>query len=922
VRICQFAGRQRHFRNTGHYPPHSQRILRAEFLLELQICFGHPFTRSGDDKWEALHSFEISPNKECLCAPVRIRATHYHRSFSGEEEQGPMNRPDVRLLQVALTGTRLASCSEEELLVRLKTRFKLTEAQGAAMLKGRCIVKRGIDAASARKLAGVLGELGLQAVVEEMPPPPATLKESASKMLHQSTHRDAPTAVHRARVSPKPAANADPQQDAATQAVTAPLDALHALAGQRLLRPRTSFPYMVGLLLVTLVCVALPAMYIGLTCGVTFGWFWYLTHIHEHLPRDGRLIALMYAVPGLMGTVLVLFFIRPLFAASPRPREALKLDPEKEAAFVSGVHALCRAIGVSPPIEIRLSWDANASVQFRTRWLSLFTGHKVLTIGLSLVGGLNARQFVGVLAHEFGHFAQRIGMICAFTVNSVNAWLEHCAHGEDDCDRKLREWSDAAMEKEHWFSWIVNLSIAASWIAIGLTRRLMAGLFQISLRLSRYMSRQMEFDADRYEALLAGSHIFRTTARSLRALNHAFAEVNEANIRAWQEHRLLRDLPEAVAAHAREFDATRLARIEEEMSEQTTARYWDSHPPDVERIDNAEKRRAPGIYLEDGPAAVLFRDFSGWSQRATRLFYAERGVQFTAEQLRSRDEILGHVRNRNQQREHLNRFFNGQFQDWPLLQLYVKGAADAGRPGWQDCIDQIRDRSLEIARHWLQAFQAHERRPLLRTAVRLDASSRQLGLRGVDRSPQELGTELESIAARSMAFHRPLEEGFALYAMRIEHAIASMPALERGQAMRLRDTLARMGALEREVSALDELAGAMRVFGSIADSNGEMPAGFDRLESDFGDFASQLLARADRIPQTVTADGTVGAYLRARCRDLPPAGTSVAPAVLARAALPLPGAFQHLFLLALGELVTLCEAAEKGCGISPIRVVA
>jgi len=663
-------------------------------------------------------------------------------------------------------------------------------------------------------------------------------------------------------------------------------------------------------------------MYIGLTGGIAFGWFWYLTHIHKHLPHDLRLIALMYAVPGLVGAVLVLFLIRPLFAASPRPRETLKLDPEKEAGFVSGVHALCRAIGVSPPIEIRLSWHANASVHFRKRWVSLFTGHKVLTIGLSLVGGLSARQFVGVLAHEFGHFAQRFGMICTFTVNSVNAWLEYCAYGEDGWDRKLRAWSDAAMEKEHWFSWIVNLSIGASWVAMGLTRRLMAGLFHISLRLSKYMSRQMEFDADRYEALLAGSHIFRTTARSLRALDHAFAEVNEANINAWREHRLLRDLPEAVAAHARGFDGARLAKIEEEMTEHTTARYWDSHPPDVARIDQAEKRRAPGVYVEDVPAALLFRDFSGWSERATRLFYAENGVQFTAEQLRSRDEILGHVRNRNQQREQLNRFFNGQFQDWPLLQLQVKAAENFGRLGWQECIDGIRARSPEIARHWLQAQQAHERRPLLRTAVRLDSSSRQMGLPGADRSAQELNVELESIAARRTALHRPLEEGFALYALRIEHAIASMSVPERDQATRLRDTLAGMGALEREAGALEELAGAMRAFGSIAELHGEMPAGFEKLESDFAEFATQLLARADRIPQTVTAGGTVGAYLRACCRELPPAGTSVTPAVRARASQPLPGAFHHLFLLALGELVTLCEAAEKACGIRPIRIVA
>ena len=803
-----------------------------------------------------------------------------------------MDRSDICQLQVALTGTRLESCSDEELLGRLKKRFGLTEAQGALMLKDRCIVKRGIDAATARKLVATLGELGLQAVVEEISPPTAR----------------ATTAIR--------------QQAGLAQTKTALLDALRAIAGQRLSKPRASFAYLVGLLLVTFLSVALPAIYLGLTGGIAFGWLWYLTHIHEHLPRSAHLVALMYAGPGLVGAVLLLFLIRPLFAPSPRPRETLKLDPEKEAGFVSGVHALCRAIGVTPPVEIRLSWDANASVQFRGSWLGLFTGHKVLTIGLSLVGGLSARQFVGVLAHEFGHFAQRMGMICSFTVNSVNAWFEHRAYGEDAWDRKFREWSEEAMEKEHWFAWIVQLSIGASWIAIRATRLLMAGLFHISLRLSSYMSRQMEFDADRYEALLAGSHTFRTTACALRALNRAFAEVNAANIEAWQEHRLLRDLPEAVAAHTRQFDAARLATIEDEMREQTTTRYWDSHPPDVERVNNAERQRAPGIYLEDASATLLFRDFFGWSQRATRLFYKDRGVQFTDEQLRPREEILGHVRKRDQQREQLNRFFNGQFQHWPLLQLRMKCATDPEKPDWQDCIDRIRARSPEIARHWSEALRAHERRPMLRTAVRLGASSREMGFPGADRSPQQLGAELESITARQASFYQRLEEGFACYAARIAHGIESMPMPERGQAARLFSTLAGMCALEREASALDELAGAMVAFGSIAESNGEMPRGFAELEAEFGDVAAQLIARADLVQQTITADGTVGAYLRACCRELPPAGTSVAPAVRARAFWQAPGAFHHLYLLALGELVTLCEVAEKERGIRPIRLVA
>lgn len=860
-----------------------------------------------------------------------------------------MTRPATRLLQVTLTGTRLESCSDEELLGRLQNRFKLTQAQGAAMLKGPCVVKRGIDAAAAQKFVAALSELGLEAITEEAPPS-LSPRENTPAPQPRTANPEAPDVIRAVPSSPQPAPNVvrvapSPSQptpklvrtapvpaqstpravvgQAAIRSVgAAPLKALQALGDQRLPKPRISLGYLAGLLVVTLLCVALPAIYIGLTGAIAYAWLWYLTHIHHHLPRGVHFIALTYAVPGFAGALLLLFLTRPLFVARPRPREALKLDPEREAALVSGVQALCRAIGVSPPIEIRLSWDANASVQFRTPWLSMITGHKVLTIGMSLVAGLSARQFVGVLAHEFGHFAQRLGMICTFTVNSVNGWLEHCAYGEDAWTHKLREWSEAAMEKEHWFSWVVTLSVWLSWVTVAITRRLMAGLFHVSLGLSRYMSRQMELDADRYEALLAGSDMFRTTARSLRALNHAFFEVNEANIEAWQEHRLLGDLPAAVAAHAGAFDAARLAGIEAEMTEATTPRYWDSHPPDVDRIDNAEKRRSPGIYLEDAPAALLFRDFTVWSQRATRQFYAEQGVQFKDEQLRSREEILGHVSHRNEQREQLMRFFNGQFQEWPLLRLQVRKPVEGEQqPGWQECIDRIRARSPEMARHWQQALQAHERRPALRTAVKLGVSSRQIGLPGPERSAQELGAELGGIVERRLPCYQPLDVGFALYALRVEHAITSMSAAEREQAARLRETLVALAALESDASMLEELAGAIRAFSSIAETDGATPAGFNELEASFAEHASKVLARADRIAQTVTEGATAGAYFRACCRDLPAAGASTGIVALARACWPLPRAFHHLYLLALAALVSLCEAAEKRSAIRPIRIV-
>jgi hypothetical protein len=147
-----------------------------------------------------------------------------------------------------------------------------------------------------------------------------------------------------------------------------------------------------------------------------------------------------------------------------------------------------------------------------------------------------------------------------------------------------------------------------------------------------------------------------------------------------------------------------------------------------------------------------------------------------------------------------------------------------------------------------------------------------------------------------------------------------MPEVERGHATRMRDTLAAMGSLGPEVSALVEFGGALSAIGSIAQASGEMPAGFYKLETTFGELAGQVLVRADRIPQSVTADGTVGAYLRACCPEVPAPGKDVVPSVMARAAWRVPTAFHHLYMLALGELVDLCERAEKARGIRPIRL--
>jgi hypothetical protein len=295
-------------------------------------------------------------------------------------------------------------------------------------------------------------------------------------------------------------------------------------------------------------------------------------------------------------------------------------------------------------------------------------------------------------------------------------------------------------------------------------------------------------------------------------------------------------------------------------------------------------------------------------------------VPFEDDMLRSEEEILGLVTGREGQREQLGRFFNGQFQPWPLLVL-AEPVASANLPkDWQTTIDQLRTRSPELTRAWLMAKTAEENRPLLRIATTLNLSSQDVSLGGPRRSSEELGRELDLITARRMDCHRVLSEGFGLYALRVKHAIASMPAAQQSKASAARSALIALATLGREVAAIEEFVRAITMYQNALDE-GESDQLSEGWMLKVAELTAQVLATADRISQTITVGDTVGGYLRSRCPSLPAPNSKGEPARLVEAAWSLPDVFHHFYMLALGELLSLCESAETAQGIRPIRLV-
>src|SRR5205085_783656 len=192
------------------------------------------------------------------------------------------------------------------------------------------------------------------------------------------------------------------------------------------------------------------------------------------------------------------------------------LTPQSDPLLFEFVERICDLVGAAPPRRIDIDCDVNASASFRRGWLSLLSGRDlVLTIGMPLAAGLSLQQFAGVLAHEFGHFSQGAGMRLTYIIRSINFWFVRVVYQRDAWD----EWLEtAADELDIRVGWVIYVARACVW----LTRRILWLLMYAGHLVAGFMLRQMEFDADKYETRLAGSHSFEATSRQLKLLGLAW----------------------------------------------------------------------------------------------------------------------------------------------------------------------------------------------------------------------------------------------------------------------------------------------------------------------------------------------------------------------------------------------------------------
>ena len=338
----------------------------------------------------------------------------------------------------------------------------------------------------------------------------------------------------------------------------------------------------------------------------------------------------VYGTLALASASVFFALIKPIFIRQEADFEEFELRPEQEPLLFEFVNRICQAVGSAKPTRIIVDPHVNAGASFAN---SVLDNEMRLVIGLPLVMGMDTRSIAGVLAHEFGHFSQASGMRLSFFVRSLDHWFYQAATLRDPWDEKVAELSQTTSLPFNLVFYVVRGAVAAAKYIMYLL--VMVGHFFVSRLLQ-----EMEYDADRYEARLAGSQVFAKTARKLQLLHICFEKTLEDLDHYRRTKRLPDDLITLLVDNEKNIDEEKFRELEDELLNLKTD-WSDSHPSDRDRIENVAKENAPGVFTVEYPGSVLFSDVEALCKILTVQIYKDTfGKDFKQSEVKDTKQLI------------------------------------------------------------------------------------------------------------------------------------------------------------------------------------------------------------------------------------------------------------------------------------------
>lgn len=344
----------------------------------------------------------------------------------------------------------------------------------------------------------------------------------------------------------------------------------------------------------------------------------------------GIFLFLVLKFGGAFAAILLwLFLFKGLFKGQTVDRSAFLSVTEKDRPLLFDfIRRVYQDTGAPPPRRVYLSWEVNAALVYDSSLLSLLVPpRKDLLLGLGLVNVVSLAEFKAVLAHEFGHFAQRsVGLGSYLYV--ANRVMGDIIYSRDALDRFVDTWCQQD----------IRISFPAWGLqgVLWLVRKILAGTYQGLNLLHLSLSRQMEYNADNIAVSVTGSDALVHGLARLAFASDCLADAAQS-LNAAADHALFSD--DLFHHQAQAADRLRRLRKEEraglppalpedptekvqvfQLSDDGIPDRYRSHPTDYLREQNAKR-----IYLrspqDDRSPWLLFGDVPGLKREVTQLFY-------------------------------------------------------------------------------------------------------------------------------------------------------------------------------------------------------------------------------------------------------------------------------------------------------------
>ncbi len=334
-------------------------------------------------------------------------------------------------------------------------------------------------------------------------------------------------------------------------------------------------------------------LYLGLT--IWFGKLAYGLFIDAH-NFDGHFLNYLLAVGFAF---LSLFMAKSLFFLNKREEDPTRryITEKEEPVLFDYLYKLADEAGAPRPHKVFLTDRVNASVSYDISIVNLLIpSKKNLEIGLGLVNVLSLGEFKAVLAHEFGHFAQR-SMLLGRYVYVAQQIAARIVGKRDGFDAFLSGLSRVDL-RIAWIGWILSILVWA-------IRSLIETCFGIVVVAERALSREMEFQADLVAVSLTGSDALIHALYKLQIADEAYDNALSCLNEELADKKAVKDMYSLQSNYIQQMskllDNDTYGKSPELPNENREShrifsskkynppKMWSTHPADIDRENNAKK---------------------------------------------------------------------------------------------------------------------------------------------------------------------------------------------------------------------------------------------------------------------------------------------------------------------------------------------